>query len=50
MTTLTIIYFSFMTGAWNVAHHRVDTERCQAIYQAMRRQVRVGRIWGVCHP
>lgn len=49
MTTLTIIYFSFMTGTWNVAHHRVDADRCQSIYQAMRRNVRTGRIWGICH-
>lgn len=50
MTTLTIIYFSFMTGAWSVSHYSVDADRCQSIYQAMRHQVRVGRIWGVCHP
>lgn len=49
MSTLTIIYFSFMAGTWHVAHHRVEAERCPAIYQSLRRQIKVGRVWGVCH-
>lgn len=49
MTTLTVIFFSFMTGQWYVEHHRVDAARCQAIYQSLRLKTKTGRIWGVCH-
>lgn len=47
--TLTIIYFSFVTATWSVHHHPVDADRCHSIYQSMRRNVRTGRIWGICH-
>lgn len=49
MVTLTLIYFSFVTGRWDVTHHRVDADRCACIYQSVRRKVKAGRIWGVCH-
>ena len=48
--TLTIIYFSFVTATWDVAHYKVDADRCAGIYQSMRGKVKDGRIWGVCHP
>ena len=49
MVTLTIIYFSFMSGTVTAQHHAVPAERCEEIYKTMRHRVKVGRIWGVCH-
>lgn len=49
MTTLTIIYLSMATGHIHAAHHRVPSAECQAIYQSVKRKVRAGRVWGVCH-
>lgn len=48
--TLTIIYFSFISATWDVAHYKVDADRCAGIYQSIRSKVKAGRIWGVCHP